>query len=42
MKFFFITFLLMPLHAISQSVDASDILFLKIQELEGELASFKK
>ncbi|MDA8543806.1 tol-pal system protein [Gammaproteobacteria bacterium] len=41
MKFFFITFLLMPLHAISQSVDASDILFLKIQELEGELATLR-
>jgi len=31
----------MPLHAISQSVDASDILFLKIQELEGELATLR-
>ena len=31
----------MPLHAISQSVDASDILFLKIQELEGDLATLR-
>lgn len=31
----------MPLHAISQTVDASDILFLKIQELEGELATLR-
>ena len=33
--------LLVPLHIHSQEVDASDILFLKIQELEGELASLR-
>ena len=41
MKFFFIAFLLVPLNIFSQEVDASDILFLKIQELEGELASLR-
>jgi len=30
-----------PLHIYSQEVEASDILFLKIQELEGELASLR-
>ena len=32
---------LAPLHIYSQEVDASDILFLKIQELEGEIASLR-
>ena len=32
---------LAPLNIYSQEVDASDILFLKIQELEGELASLR-
>ena len=41
MNFFFIAFLLVPLNIFSQEVDASDILFLKIQELEGELASLR-
>ena len=41
MKFFFIPLLLVPLKIYSQEVDASDILFLKIQELEGELASLR-
>ena len=41
MKIFFFAILLAPLHIFSQEVDASDILFLKIQELEGELASLR-
>ncbi|MDA8527035.1 tol-pal system protein [Gammaproteobacteria bacterium] len=41
MQFFFIPLLLVPLNIYSQEVDASDILFLKIQELEGELASLR-
>ena len=41
MKIFFVAILLAPLHVYSQEVDASDILFLKIQELEGELASLR-
>ena len=41
MKFFFIALLLVPLDTYSQEADASDILFLKIQELEGELASLR-
>ena len=41
MKCFFIALLLVPLNICSQEVDASDILFLKIQELEGELASLR-
>ena len=41
MKYFFIALLLVPLNIYSQEVDASDILFLKIQELEGELASLR-
>lgn len=41
MKFFFIALLLVPLHTYSQEADAADILFLKIQELEGELASLR-
>ena len=41
MKYFFIALLLVPLNIYSQEVDASDILFLKMQELEGELASLR-
>ena len=41
MKRFFTVLLLVPLHIYPQEVDASDILFLKIQELEGELASLR-
>ncbi len=32
---------MVPIHMYSQEVDSSDILFLKIQELEGELASLR-
>ena len=32
---------MVPFHVYSQEVDSSDILFLKIQELEGELASLR-
>ena len=32
---------MVPIHMHSQEVDSSDILFLKIQELEGELASLR-
>jgi len=41
MKIFFAVLFLTPLHTYSQEVDASDILFLKIQELEGELARLR-
>tara|TARA_B100001250_G_C19618038_1_gene708044 strand:+ start:305 stop:940 length:636 start_codon:yes stop_codon:yes gene_type:complete len=41
MKLLFIALILAPIHIYSQQVDASDILFLKIQELEGELASLR-
>ena len=41
MKFILAFFFLAPLHIYSQEVEASDILFLKIQELEGELASLR-
>ena len=41
MKILFLTLFLVPLSLDSQEVDASDILFLKIQELEGELASLR-
>jgi len=41
MKIFFFAILLAPLHIYPQEVDASDILFLKIQELEGELANLR-
>ena len=41
MKIFFAALLLAPLNIYSQEVDASDILFLKLQELEGELASLR-
>jgi TolA-binding protein len=41
MKFFFIALFLASLNIYSQEVDASDILFLKIQELEGELSSLR-
>ena len=41
MKIFFLLLFLAPFNLDSQEVDASDILFLKIQELEGELASLR-
>ena len=41
MKRFFTVLLLVPFHIYPQEVDASDILFLKIQELEGELATLR-
>jgi len=41
MNILFALLFLAPLHIYSQEVDASDILFLKIQELEGELASLR-
>ena len=41
MKIFFFAILLAPLKNFSQELDDSDILFLKIQELEGELASLR-
>ena len=41
MKIFFLLLFLAPINLDSQEVDASDILFLKIQELEGELASLR-
>lgn len=41
MKTIFAVLFLTPLYIYSQEVDASDILFLKIQELEGELASLR-
>ena len=40
-EIFFLHFFWLPLNIYSQEVDASDILFLKIQELEGELASLR-
>ena len=41
MKFFITILFLVSIHVYSQEVDSSDILFLKIQELEGELASLR-
>ena len=41
MKLILAFFFLAPLHIYSQEVEASDILFLRIQELEGELASLR-
>ena len=41
MKLLFLTLFLVPLSLYSQEEDTSDILFLKIQELEGELASLR-
>ena len=41
MNILFALLFLAPLHIYSQEVEASDILFLKIQELEGELASLR-
>ncbi len=41
MKFFFTILFLVPIQIHSQEVDSSDILFLKMQELEGELASLR-
>ena len=42
MKFFITILFLVSIHVYSQEVDSSDILFLKIQELEGELASLRR
>lgn len=41
MKCFICLLIAFPLFANAQDVDASDILFLKIQELEGEIASLR-
>ena len=41
MRILFAALLSIPLFANAQEVDASDILFLKIQELEGEIASLR-
>ena len=41
MKIFIAFLIAVPLFANAQDVDASDILFLKIQELEGEIASLR-
>ena len=41
MKFFIALLIATPFFAEAQDVDASDILFLKIQELEGEIASLR-
>ena len=41
MKILFTVLFTVPLYVNSQEVDASDILFLKIQELEGELSSLR-
>lgn len=41
MKFFFAVLLSTPLFIESQEVDAGDILFLKVQELEGEIAALR-
>tara|TARA_A100000164_G_scaffold358263_1_gene369750 strand:- start:61 stop:699 length:639 start_codon:yes stop_codon:yes gene_type:complete len=41
MKIVFAILAFSPLYTFSQEVDASDILFLKIQELEGELSSLR-
>ncbi|MDC0128101.1 tol-pal system protein [Gammaproteobacteria bacterium] len=41
MKFFFAVLLSTPLFIESQEVDAGDILFLKVQELEGEISALR-
>ena len=41
MKIFIALLIAVPLFSNAQDVDASDILFLKIQELEGEIASLR-
>jgi len=41
MRILFAVLFTVPLYVNAQEVDASDILFLKIQELEGELASLR-
>ena len=41
MKILFAVLFTVPLYVNSQEVDASDILFLKIQEFEGELANLR-
>ena len=41
MKFFFAVLLSTPLFIESQEIDAGDILFLKVQELEGEISALR-
>ena len=41
MKLFFAVLLSTPLFIESQEIDAGDILFLKVQELEGEIAALR-
>ena len=41
MKLFFAVLLSTPLYIESQEVDAGDILFLKVQELEGEISALR-
>ena len=41
MKIFFAFLIAIPLFVKAQEIDASDILFLKIQELEGEIATLR-
>ena len=41
MKLFFAVLLSTPLFIESQEVDAGDILFLKVQELEGEISALR-
>lgn len=41
MKLFFAVLLLTPLFIESQEIDAGDILFLKVQELEGEISALR-
>ena len=41
MKIFIASLIAIPLFTNAQEVDASDILFLKIQELEGEIATLR-
>jgi TolA-binding protein len=41
MKFFFAVLLTAPLLVESQEIDAGDILFLKVQELEGEISALR-
>ena len=41
MKLFFVVLLSTPLFIESQEVDAGDILFLKVQELEGEISALR-
>ena len=41
MKIFIASLIAIPIFTHAQEVDASDILFLKIQELEGEIATLR-